>query len=106
MRAHTAASARRSPLGAPHAGALAARAPAAIVSLAADAPHRFYTWNKWGRVGEERGMQNACRGPMDKEAAKKDFATKFSDKTKNQWAARAWALWRRSAARPRGCRSC
>jgi len=27
-------------------------------------PHRYYAWNRWGRVGEERGYQNALRGPM------------------------------------------
>jgi poly [ADP-ribose] polymerase len=59
--------------------------PFAVVA----APHQYFTWNKWGRVGEERGMQNALRGPMSKDAAKGDFCKKFSDKTKNNWENRA-----------------
>ena len=27
-------------------------------------PSQYYAWNRWGRVGEERGMQNALKGPM------------------------------------------
>ena len=38
-----------------------------------ETPHRYWIWNKWGRVGEERGFQNASRGPMSKEQAKSDF---------------------------------
>ena len=57
-----------------------------IQMLETDAgPSRYYVWNKWGRVGEERGSQNALRGPMSKEQAKDDFCKKFSDKTKNDW---------------------
>ena len=33
-------------------------------------PHTYYTWNRWGRVGEERALQNAWRGPMSLAAAK------------------------------------
>ena len=40
-------------------------------------------------MGEERGFQNALRGPMGLEEAKKDFCKKFHDKTKNEWAERA-----------------
>jgi poly [ADP-ribose] polymerase len=52
-------------------------------------PHQYYTWNRWGRVGEERGSQNALRGPMDVQAALADFTKKFADKTKNEWSERA-----------------
>jgi poly [ADP-ribose] polymerase len=48
-------------------------------------PPQYYTWNRWGRVGEERNLQNACRGPMGLGPAKKDFESKFHDKTKNKW---------------------
>ena len=51
-------------------------------------PHQYYCWNRWGRVGEERNYQNALRGPMTLEQAKKDFCHKFKDKTKNDWSAR------------------
>ena len=52
-------------------------------------PPQYSTWNRWGRVGEERGMQNAFRSfGSNKEAAKTDFCKKFWDKTKNQWADR------------------
>ena len=48
-------------------------------------PRRYYAWNRWGRVGEERNYQNALRGPMGLDDAKKDFEKKFRDKTKNEW---------------------
>ena len=51
-------------------------------------PPKYYTWNRWGRVGEERAMQNAARGPMGLAEAKADFEKKFHDKTKNAWAGR------------------
>jgi len=51
-------------------------------------PHQYYTWNRWGRVGEERALQNAWRGPMSLAAAKADHCKKFHDKTKNEWHAR------------------
>ena len=51
-------------------------------------PNQWYVWNKWGRVGEERGSQNALLGPMSKEAAKQAFCKKFGDKTKNEWSRR------------------
>lgn len=44
----------------------------------------YYTWNRWGRVGEVG--QDACRGPFsDVNVAIKDFEKKFKDKTKNDW---------------------
>ena len=52
-------------------------------------PPRPNCRNRWGRVGEERNAQNALRGPMPLEQAKRDFTTKFKDKTKNEWASRA-----------------
>ena len=51
-------------------------------------PHTYYTWNRWGRVGEERALQNAWRGPMSLGAARADHCKKFHDKTKNEWHAR------------------
>ncbi|KAL1526712.1 hypothetical protein AB1Y20_015411 [Prymnesium parvum] len=43
--------------------------------------------NRWDRVGEERHAQNALRGPMALAEARKDFASKFWDKTRNKWEA-------------------
>lgn len=40
-------------------------------------------WTRWGRVGEPG--QNALKGPFSLDAAKKEFAKKYSDKTKNKW---------------------
>jgi len=51
-------------------------------------PPQYYAWNRWGRVGEERALQNACRGPMSLVQAKADFEGKFRDKTKNEWSGR------------------
>ncbi|CAG5126727.1 unnamed protein product [Candidula unifasciata] len=48
---------------------------------------KYYTWNRWGRVGEPG--QNALKGPFDDpEKAVKDFVKKFKDKTKNDWSDR------------------
>lgn len=47
----------------------------------------YYTWNRWGRVGES-GM-NKNTGYSDVNAAIKDFEKKFKDKTKNDWKNRA-----------------
>ena len=52
------------------------------------APHQYYTWNKWGRVGEELNKQNKLTGPMSKGEAMGDFEKKFKDKTKNSWSMR------------------
>jgi hypothetical protein len=43
-------------------------------------PSQYYTWNRWGRVGEELNKQNQLLGPMDLDAALKDFNKKFKDK--------------------------
>lgn len=43
----------------------------------------YYVWNRWGRVGEDG--QNALKGPFGLDAAKKEFAKKFKEKTKNTW---------------------
>lgn len=48
-------------------------------------PRQYWCWNRWGRVGEERGYQNALRGPMSLPDALADFTRKFSDKTRNAW---------------------
>ncbi|XP_059151095.1 protein mono-ADP-ribosyltransferase PARP3-like [Physella acuta] len=48
---------------------------------------KYYTWNRWGRVGENG--QNALKGPLnDPKDAIKDFEKKFKDKTKNAWSER------------------
>ena len=60
-----------------------------IQLLESDKGGDFRCWNRWGRVGEERNLQNALRGPMDLASAKADFEGKFRDKTKNPWANRA-----------------
>jgi predicted DNA-binding WGR domain protein len=53
-------------------------------------PHQYITWNRWGRVGEERGSQNAARSHgANLHGALEDFTKKFHDKTKNAWAERA-----------------
>lgn len=44
--------------------------------------------HRWGRVGEERPLQNAFKGPMNLQDAKADFQSKFKDKTKNEWSRR------------------
>jgi len=54
-----------------------------------DGTKQYHTWNRWGRVGEERNAQNALKGPMPLVQAKADFNGKFTDKTKNRWANRA-----------------
>ena len=53
-----------------------------------DGSRKYFVWLRWGRVGEERGGQNQCIGPMDLPSAKKEFEKKFHDKTKNRWANR------------------
>jgi len=54
-----------------------------------DAPKQYYTWNRWGRVGEEKNKQNQLLGPMALSEALADFRKKFKDKTKNEWEDRA-----------------
>ncbi|XP_061423027.1 protein mono-ADP-ribosyltransferase PARP3 isoform X2 [Lethenteron reissneri] len=44
---------------------------------------KFYTWTRWGRVGE--GGQNAMKTFGNEAEAIKDFEKKFKDKTKNNW---------------------
>ncbi|XP_060587154.1 protein mono-ADP-ribosyltransferase PARP3-like [Ruditapes philippinarum] len=46
----------------------------------------YYTWNRWGRVGEKGA--NSLTGPTDLASAVKAFEKKFKDKTKNNWAQR------------------
>ncbi|KAM9325285.1 protein mono-ADP-ribosyltransferase PARP3 [Gastrophryne carolinensis] len=48
--------------------------------------NQFYSWNRWGRVGEVG--QSKLSNFNDLEAAKKDFEKKFKDKTKNNWSER------------------
>ncbi|XP_041837139.1 protein mono-ADP-ribosyltransferase PARP3 [Melanotaenia boesemani] len=51
------------------------------------ANNKYYSWNRWGRVGE--AGQNKLSNPFDKpENAVKDFEKKFKDKTKNNWSDR------------------
>lgn len=44
---------------------------------------KFFVWNRWGRVGETG--QSALKGPFTSEAAAKEFAAKFKDKSGNAW---------------------
>uniref|UniRef100_H3DAV8 Poly (ADP-ribose) polymerase family, member 3 n=1 Tax=Tetraodon nigroviridis TaxID=99883 RepID=H3DAV8_TETNG len=51
------------------------------------ANNRFFSWNRWGRVGE---VGQSKLSPFDKlENAIKDFEKKFKDKTKNSWSDRS-----------------
>ncbi|XP_057702981.1 protein mono-ADP-ribosyltransferase PARP3 isoform X2 [Corythoichthys intestinalis] len=47
------------------------------------AANKFYSWNRWGRVGETG--QSKLNPFSDVESAVKDFEKKFKDKTKNNW---------------------
>ncbi|XP_059184953.1 protein mono-ADP-ribosyltransferase PARP3 [Centropristis striata] len=47
----------------------------------------YYSWNRWGRVGEMGQSKLVNCG--NAEAAVKDFEKKFKDKTKNNWSDRA-----------------
>jgi len=47
----------------------------------------FWTWNRWGRVGEDG--QNKLSRFADPNGAIRDFEKKFRDKTSNAWAALA-----------------
>ncbi|CAF0974544.1 unnamed protein product [Adineta ricciae] len=48
---------------------------------------KFYTWTRWGRVGETG--QSQMFGPFgSQDAAVKQFKSKFKDKTKNDWDSR------------------
>ena len=50
-----------------------------IQLLATDqSPTNYYTWNRWGRVGEERNKQNQLLGPMSLDEALTDFKKKAS----------------------------
>lgn len=44
---------------------------------------KYFTWNKWGRVGAVAGKALIAHASLD--AAKADFEKKFFDKTKNRW---------------------
>jgi poly [ADP-ribose] polymerase len=48
---------------------------------------KFYTWTRWGRVGEVG--QSALLGNGSQEDARKCFEAKYRDKTGNAWANRA-----------------
>jgi poly [ADP-ribose] polymerase len=48
---------------------------------------KFFTWTRWGRVGEPG--QNAMLGNGTFDDAKKSFQAKFKDKTTNAWDNRA-----------------
>lgn len=47
---------------------------------------KYYTWTRWGRVGEPG--QSALLGNGTLDDAKKQFENKFKDKSGNAWAAR------------------
>lgn len=58
-----------------------------IQVLKNNASTSYFSWNRWGRVGEPG--QNAMKGPFaSANDAVKDFEKKFTDKTKNKWANR------------------
>lgn len=48
---------------------------------------KYYTWTRWGRVGEPG--QNKLLGNGTKENAEKEFCAKFKSKTSNNWDNRA-----------------
>ncbi|XP_029288721.1 protein mono-ADP-ribosyltransferase PARP3-like [Cottoperca gobio] len=48
----------------------------------------YYTWNRWGRVGE-LGQSKLSDPFNNPEKAVKDFEKKFKDKTKNNWSDRS-----------------
>eukprot|EP00397_Hematodinium_sp_SG-2012_P025211 GEMP01026317.1.p1 GENE.GEMP01026317.1~~GEMP01026317.1.p1 ORF type:complete len:501 (+),score=121.41 GEMP01026317.1:53-1555(+) len=56
-----------------------------LIQLLQDSTHgKYATWKRWGRVGEP-GQNNLSTFGADLSAAEKDFAKKFTDKTKNAW---------------------
>ncbi|KAL4226502.1 Poly [ADP-ribose] polymerase 3 [Mactra antiquata] len=57
-----------------------------VIQVLKTAANVYYSWNRWGRVGESGA--NSLKGPMSKDAAVKDFEKKFKDKTKNAWSDR------------------
>ncbi|XP_061640889.1 protein mono-ADP-ribosyltransferase PARP3 isoform X2 [Phyllopteryx taeniolatus] len=48
--------------------------------------NEYYSWNRWGRVGEVG--QSKLNTFSDVDSAVKDFEKKFKDKTKNNWSDR------------------
>lgn len=54
-----------------------------IIQLLEDDKGKFWTWNRWGRVGESG--QNKLEPMNSLEAAKKGFCAKFKDKAANDW---------------------
>ncbi|XP_077384783.1 protein mono-ADP-ribosyltransferase PARP3 [Festucalex cinctus] len=50
------------------------------------AANKYYSWNRWGRVGEVG--QSKLNSFSNVESAVKDFEKKFKDKTKNNWSDR------------------
>lgn len=58
-----------------------------IQLLVKEGTTQYFSWNRWGRVGE-RG-QNKLAPMLTLDRAKADFKKKFLDKTKNHWENRA-----------------
>ena len=54
--------------------------------LATDDDEEYYTHTRWGRVGEHGQVKTM--GPIDLEAAHKEFDKKFKDKSGHAWADR------------------
>ena len=48
-------------------------------------PRQYYTWNRSGRVGEDREVKTALAGPKSLDVARADFTKAFQSKTKNAW---------------------
>ncbi|KAJ3328431.1 Poly [ADP-ribose] polymerase 3, partial [Gonapodya sp. JEL0774] len=54
--------------------------------LEADSGNKYWTWNRWGRVGEDG--QNSIKSFAALAPAISDFEKKFKDKTGNSWSNR------------------
>jgi predicted DNA-binding WGR domain protein len=57
-----------------------------IIQLLEDDKGAYWTWNRWGRVGESGQNKLERMGSLD--AAKKGFCAKFKDKAANDWTQR------------------
>lgn len=57
-----------------------------IIQLLEDDKGAYWTWNRWGRVGESGQNKLERMGSLD--AAKRGFCSKFKDKAANDWAQR------------------
>ncbi|XP_021354296.1 poly [ADP-ribose] polymerase 2-like isoform X2 [Mizuhopecten yessoensis] len=58
-----------------------------LIQLLTEGKGKFHVWQRWGRVGYN-GQNNLVPCGADLDKAKKIFAKKFTDKTRNNWAER------------------